>query len=159
MPPAWGAAGCNTQSCAERQVRNEPPSPSCLLLLCTILLWHIGISCASATSEATALDSTMLVHLPPAGHQEAAETSVLEAQARGVPGALLERCRLLWARDKGHRAMLELQLALQQQLEAGEIQAPALLTAARLYAHGGRKQAVRMELFKTACGCGLVAAR
>jgi len=45
---------------------------------------------------------------------------VLEAQARGVPGALLERCRLLWDRDKGHRAMLELQLALQQQLEAGE---------------------------------------
>lgn len=54
------------------------------------------------------------------GHQEAAETSVLEAQARGVPGALLERCRLLWDRDKGHRAMLELQLTLQQQLEAGE---------------------------------------
>lgn len=44
---------------------------------------------------------------------------MLEAQARGVPGALLERCRLLWARDKGHRAMLELQLALQQQLEEG----------------------------------------
>lgn len=54
---------------------------------------------------------------------------MLEAQARGVPGALLERCRLLWARDKGHRAMLELQLALQQQLEAGEIKGPALLTA------------------------------
>lgn len=56
---------------------------------------------------------------PPTGHQEAAEPSVLEAQARGVPGALLERCRLLWERDKGHRAMLELQLALQQQLEGG----------------------------------------
>jgi hypothetical protein len=45
---------------------------------------------------------------------------VLEAQARHVPGALLERCRLLWARDKGHRAMLELQLALHQQLEVGK---------------------------------------
>lgn len=54
---------------------------------------------------------------PASGHQEAAETSVLEANARGVPGALLERCRLLWDRDKGHRAILELQLALQQGLE------------------------------------------
>lgn len=44
---------------------------------------------------------------------------MIVAQARSVPGALLERCRLLWARDKGHRAMLELQLALQQQLEGG----------------------------------------
>eukprot|EP00775_Hariotina_reticulata_P013107 gene13107-13235_t len=51
------------------------------------------------------------------GHQEAAETSVLEAQARNVPGALLERCRLLWERDKGHRAILELQSVVQQQLE------------------------------------------
>lgn len=44
---------------------------------------------------------------------------MLEAQARGVPGALLERCRLLWARDKGHRAVIELQLTLQQQVDAG----------------------------------------
>eukprot|EP00878_Enallax_costatus_P022474 GHUV01023843.1.p1 GENE.GHUV01023843.1~~GHUV01023843.1.p1 ORF type:complete len:1333 (+),score=447.74 GHUV01023843.1:514-3999(+) len=51
------------------------------------------------------------------GHQEAAETSVLEAQARSVPGALLERCRLLWDRDKGHRAVMELQLVVQQELE------------------------------------------
>jgi hypothetical protein len=54
-----------------------------------------------------------------AGHHEAAETSVLEAQARNVHGALLERCRLLWERDKGHRAIMELQLVVQQQLEEG----------------------------------------
>lgn len=56
-----------------------------------------------------------------AGHQEAAETSVLEASARGVPGALLERCRLLWEREKGHRAVMELQLAVQQMLDSGEL--------------------------------------
>lgn len=55
------------------------------------------------------------------GHQEAAETSVLEAQARNVPGALLERCKLLWDRDKGHRAVMELQLVVQQQLEEGTV--------------------------------------
>lgn len=44
---------------------------------------------------------------------------MLEAQARGVPGALLERCRLLWDRDKGHRAIMELQLVVQQSLDAG----------------------------------------
>jgi hypothetical protein len=70
---------------------------------------------------------------------------VLEAQARGVPGALLERCRLLWARDKGHRAMLELQLALQQQLDGGGF-SPGLavlvgrernaLRDARIWRHG-----------------------
>jgi hypothetical protein len=57
-----------------------------------------------------------------AGHQEAAETSVLEAHARAVPGALLERCRLLWERDKGHRAVMELQLAVQQMLDSGKRQ-------------------------------------
>eukprot|EP00879_Flechtneria_rotunda_P008531 GHRR01008938.1.p1 GENE.GHRR01008938.1~~GHRR01008938.1.p1 ORF type:complete len:1480 (+),score=620.50 GHRR01008938.1:516-4442(+) len=51
------------------------------------------------------------------GHHEAAETSVLEALARGVPGALLERCRLLWEQDKGHRAVMELQQLVQQCLE------------------------------------------
>lgn len=45
---------------------------------------------------------------------------MLEAQARNVPGALLERCRLLWDRDKGHRAVMELQLVVQQQLEEGK---------------------------------------
>jgi hypothetical protein len=30
------------------------------------------------------------------GHYEAAETAALEALARGVPGALLERAQLLW---------------------------------------------------------------
>jgi hypothetical protein len=37
-----------------------------------------------------------------------------------VPGALLERCKLLWERDKGHRAVMELQLAVQQMLDGGE---------------------------------------
>jgi hypothetical protein len=45
---------------------------------------------------------------------------VLEAHARAVPGALLERCKLLWERDKGHRAVMELQLAVQQMLDGGE---------------------------------------
>ena len=42
------------------------------------------------------------------GHNEAAGTASLEALARGVPGAALERARLLWDRDQQHDAILKL---------------------------------------------------
>ena len=45
------------------------------------------------------------------GHHEAAGTAALEALARGVPGAGLERARLLWARDQQHGAVVRLQEA------------------------------------------------
>lgn len=45
------------------------------------------------------------------GHHEAAGTAALEALARGVPGAGLERARLLWARDQQHAAVVRLQEA------------------------------------------------
>ena len=45
------------------------------------------------------------------GHHEAAGTAALEALARGVPGAGLERARLLWARDQQHGAIVRLQEA------------------------------------------------
>ena len=44
-----------------------------------------------------------------AGQHDGAEAAALQALAAGVPGALLERCRLLWACDKGHRAIRELE--------------------------------------------------
>ena len=42
------------------------------------------------------------------GHNEAAGTASLEALARSVPGAALERARLLWDRDQQHDAILKL---------------------------------------------------
>ncbi len=42
------------------------------------------------------------------GHSEAAGTATLEALARGVPGAALERARLLWDQDQQHDAILKL---------------------------------------------------
>jgi hypothetical protein len=45
------------------------------------------------------------------GHTEAAGTAALEALARGVPGAALERARLLWAREQQHAAIVRLQEA------------------------------------------------
>ncbi|GAX74920.1 hypothetical protein CEUSTIGMA_g2366.t1 [Chlamydomonas eustigma] len=47
-----------------------------------------------------------------AGQPEAAATSTLEAIAREVPGARLERAKLLWQMGKQHRAIEELQSAL-----------------------------------------------
>ena len=47
------------------------------------------------------------------GHNEAAGTATLEALARGVTGAALERARLLWDRDQQHDAILKLQEVLQ----------------------------------------------
>jgi hypothetical protein len=44
-----------------------------------------------------------------AGHFEAANTAALEAMALGVPGAPLEHSKLLWAMDKPHRAIIEMQ--------------------------------------------------
>jgi hypothetical protein len=52
------------------------------------------------------------------GHKGAAETAVLEALSRRVPGATLERCRLLWASDRGHRAVQELGSAVSRWEEA-----------------------------------------
>ncbi len=43
------------------------------------------------------------------GHFEAATTASLEAVARQVPGAGLERAKLLWDMDKPHRAIISLQ--------------------------------------------------
>ena len=43
------------------------------------------------------------------GHFEAATTASLEALARQVPGAGLERAKLLWDMDKPHRAIISLQ--------------------------------------------------
>ena len=43
------------------------------------------------------------------GHFEAATTASLEALARQVPGAGLERAKLLWDMDKPHRAIVSLQ--------------------------------------------------
>lgn len=43
------------------------------------------------------------------GHFEAATTASLEAVARQVPRAGLERARLLWDMDKPHRAIVSLQ--------------------------------------------------
>lgn len=42
------------------------------------------------------------------GHSEAAGTATLEALARRVPGAALERARLLWDQDQQHDAILKL---------------------------------------------------
>jgi hypothetical protein len=57
------------------------------------------------------------------GQHDGAETAALQALAANVPGALLERCRLLWACDKGHRAIRELHAPVQRlQIEvAGEL--------------------------------------
>lgn len=44
-----------------------------------------------------------------AGHFEAANTAALEAMALGVPGAPLEHSKLLWAMNKPHRAIIEMQ--------------------------------------------------
>ncbi|KAK9842495.1 hypothetical protein WJX81_002719 [Elliptochloris bilobata] len=52
------------------------------------------------------------------GHHEAAGMAALEALARGVPGAGLERARLLWARDQQHAAIVRLQEAVQQSAAA-----------------------------------------
>ena len=46
------------------------------------------------------------------GHFEAATTASLEALARQVPGAGLERAKLLWDMDKPHRAIISLQEVL-----------------------------------------------
>lgn len=43
------------------------------------------------------------------GHFEAATTASLEALARQVPGAGLERAKLLWDMEKPHRAIITLQ--------------------------------------------------
>lgn len=43
------------------------------------------------------------------GHFEAATTASLEALARQVEGAGLERAKLLWDMDKPHRAIISLQ--------------------------------------------------
>jgi len=43
------------------------------------------------------------------GHFEAATIASLEALARQVPGAGLERAKLLWDMDKPHRAIISLQ--------------------------------------------------
>ncbi|KAK9914842.1 hypothetical protein WJX75_001188 [Coccomyxa subellipsoidea] len=48
------------------------------------------------------------------GHNEAAGTATLEALARGVTGAALERARLLWDRDQQHDAILKLQEVIDQ---------------------------------------------
>lgn len=44
-----------------------------------------------------------------AGHYEAAEIASLEAVSRNVPGAVLERAKLLWDMEKPQRAVAELQ--------------------------------------------------
>lgn len=55
------------------------------------------------------------------GHFEAATTASLEALARQVAGAGLERAKLLWDMDKPHRAIISLQ----------EVCAPACLHASK----------------------------
>eukprot|EP00883_Tetradesmus_obliquus_P008640 jgi/Sobl393_1/19368/SZX76090.1 len=90
------------------------------LLSCREPLLALRRQLAGLAADSEAMGRCWLQHAKlcrSTGHQEAAETSVLEASARGVPGALLERCRLLWEREKGHRAVMELQLAVQQMLD------------------------------------------
>ena len=53
------------------------------------------------------LDS--VISFPVAGHFEAAERAAGEAVAAGVPGAPVERAKLLWAMGKPHRALIHLQ--------------------------------------------------
>ncbi|KAL3137629.1 hypothetical protein ABBQ38_004906 [Trebouxia sp. C0009 RCD-2024] len=55
------------------------------------------------------------------GHFEAATTASLEALARQVAGAGLERAKLLWDMDKPHRAIISLQEILQQAESAGSL--------------------------------------
>ena len=43
-----------------------------------------------------------------AGHYEAAEGAALRATAMGVAGAAVEHAKLLWAMDKAHRAITNL---------------------------------------------------
>lgn len=61
------------------------------------------------------------------GHNEAAGTASLEALARDVPGAALERARLLWDRDQQHDAILKLkEVCLPWPLTAASTQTHAL---------------------------------
>ncbi|WIA34494.1 hypothetical protein OEZ86_012821 [Tetradesmus obliquus] len=95
------------------------------LLSCREPLLALRRQLAGLAADSEAMGRCWLQHAKlcrSTGHQEAAETSVLEASARGVPGALLERCRLLWEREKGHRAVMELQLAVQQMLDSADAQ-------------------------------------
>ncbi|KAL0029509.1 hypothetical protein WJX79_000191 [Trebouxia sp. C0005] len=55
------------------------------------------------------------------GHFEAATTASLEALARQVPGAGLERAKLLWDMDKPHRAIISLQEILQETESVGHM--------------------------------------
>jgi len=73
------------------------------------------------------------------GHHDGAETAALQALAAGVPGALLERCRLLWACDKGHRAIRELDAPVRRlQMEvAGGL--AGLAAAGGCWCLGGRE--------------------
>lgn len=45
----------------------------------------------------------------PAGHFEAAGAAALKAVAAGVPEAPLEHAKLLWAMDKPHRAIVDME--------------------------------------------------
>lgn len=93
-------------------------SAHCAEVLCCprlLSFWHKACLTQAVTLS---LSYGMLQLCRASGHHEAAGTAALEALARGVPGAGLERARLLWARDQQHGAVVRLQEARTPPLSA-----------------------------------------
>ena len=90
------------------------------------------------------------------GHPEAAETAVLEALSRNVPGAVMERVRLLWSTDKAHRAVQELSAAVQQSFEdvAARAAGGGAAAAGAQDNHNRAKQLLQLAQWMAAVGQG-----